>query len=100
MIGEIERDAAVALAERLDADPHHLAGCGDGVEVRWIVDVDPRRQNLRLENRRRERRALQLLDRVEQRVSAVTTPHDALPRRREAAEHGLIDRLDLVAQLR
>ena len=99
MIGEVQRDAAVALAERLDADPDDFAGRRDRVEIGRIVAVDPRRQDLGLEDRRRQRRALQLLDRVEQRVGAAPPPDDPLPRRREPAEHRLIDRLDLVAQL-
>ena len=64
-----------------------------------IVDLDPRRQDLGLENRRGQRRALQLLDRVEQRIGAVPPLHHAVPRRHEAAEHRVIDRLDLVAEL-
>ncbi len=50
MIGEIQCDAAVALADPLDADPHHLAGRRHGVEIGRIVDVDPCRQNLRFED--------------------------------------------------
>ena len=33
VIGEVERDAAVALAERLDADPDDLAGRHQRVEI-------------------------------------------------------------------
>ena len=68
MIGEVERDAAVAFAERLDAHPDDFAGGHQRVEHRRLVVVDARRQDLALEHRRRERRALQLLDRVEQRL--------------------------------
>ena len=49
MIRQIQRDPAVALAERLDADPHDLAGRHDGVEVAGIVAVEPRRQDLGFE---------------------------------------------------
>ncbi len=99
MIGQIQRDPAVALAERLDTNPDHFARCGHRVEIRRIVDVDPCRQDLGFQDRRRQRRALQLLDGVEQRVGAIPPLDDPLPRRRETAEHRLIDRLDLVAQL-
>ena len=80
MIGEVQRDAAVALAERLDADPDDFAGRHDRVEIRRVVDVEARRQDLGLEDRRRQRRALQLLDGVEQRVGAVP-PLDDRPAR-------------------
>src|SRR5712691_5960834 len=98
MVSEIQRDAAVPVAERVDADPYDLPRGGDGVEIRRIVNVDPRRQDLGLENRRWQRRALQLLDRVEQGVGAMSPLDDPLPRGREAPEHRLIDRLDLVPQ--
>ena len=70
VVGQVQRDAAVALAERLDADPDDLAGCRDRIEIGRIVAVDPRRQDLGLENRRGQRCALQLIDGVEQRVGA------------------------------
>jgi hypothetical protein len=37
VIGEIQRDAAVAIAERLDADPDDFAGGGERVEIGGIV---------------------------------------------------------------
>ena len=70
MIGEVQRDAAVAIADRLDADPDDFSGRRHRVEIGRVVVLDPRRQDLRLENRRRERGALQLLDGVEQRIGA------------------------------
>ena len=99
MIGEIQRDAAVALAERLDATQTTSPAAAIGVEIGGVVALDPRRQDLGLENRRRKRRALQLFDRIEQRVGAAPPLDDSLPGRREPAEHRLIDRLDFVAQL-
>ena len=68
VIGQVEREAAVVLAERLDAAPHDLAGRGQRVEIGRLIALDARRQDLGLENRREERRALQVLDRVEQRI--------------------------------
>ena len=88
MIGEVQRDASIALAEWFDADPHDLAGRGDRIKVRGIVAIDPRGKNLGLENRGREGRALELFDRVEQRIRAVTPPDDSLPRRGETASTG------------
>ena len=46
VIGEVQRDAPVALAERLDADPDHLAGGDERVEIGGVVVLDPRRQDL------------------------------------------------------
>src|SRR5207248_6029170 len=40
LIGEVQRDASVALAERLDADPHDFTRRRHRIEVRRIVDVD------------------------------------------------------------
>jgi hypothetical protein len=99
VVGEVQRDAAIALAERLDADPDDLAGRGDGIEIGGIVAIDARGENLGLENRRRERRALELFDGVEQRIGALPPLDDALPGGAEPAEHGLVDRFDLVPQL-
>ncbi len=100
MIGEIQRNAPVAVAHRLDPDPRELACCGDGIEIRGVVDIDARRQNLGFEERCREGRALQLFDRVKEGVGAVPPLHDPLPRRRQPAENRLIDRFDFVPQLR
>ena len=75
----------------------------DRMEARAPLDfdptlVDPRRQDFRLEDRRGQRRALQLFDRIEQRVGAETPLHDPLPRRCESSQHGLVDRLDFLSQ--
>ena len=100
VIGQVERDAAVAIAERLDADPRHLARAEQRVELRRRVVGDARRQDLVLEERGDERHALQLLDRVEQRVEPAARAADAVPRGEESAEHGRLDRLDLLSQPR
>src|SRR2546425_13058342 len=50
MVGEIQRDAAIAIAERLDSDPNDLSGRTEHVEIGRTVILDPRRQNLALEN--------------------------------------------------
>src|SRR2546430_314917 len=99
MVGKIQRDTTVAIAQRFHADPHDLACRDDGVEVCGIVSIDPGGKDLRLENRGWQRCALQLLDGVEQRVGAASSLYDALPRRRETAERRLIDRFDLLPEL-
>src|SRR5581483_2002137 len=70
MVREIHGDAAVAVAERLDPDPHDFTRGGDRIEIPGVVDVDARREDLGFEDRRGQGRPLQLLDRVEQRVGA------------------------------
>ena len=60
--------------------------------------VDPRPQDFCFQNRGRQRRTLKLLDRVQQRVGALPPLHNPLPRRRQPAENGLIDRLDFLTQ--
>ena len=54
VIREVQRDAAVAIAERFDAQPHHLARSHEEVEVAGAVALDARRQHLGLEHRHRE----------------------------------------------
>ena len=71
MIGEVERDAAVAFAERLEAAPDDFAGGEQRVEVRALIAFDARGQNLRFDARCRQRRALQRFDDVEQRVETL-----------------------------
>jgi len=110
VVRQVQRDASVAIAERLDADPDDFARGRHRVEIGRLVRGDPRRQHFGLQRRRRDRRALQLLDDVEQRVRPPPTlgdprpvkpdPPHALPRRREPPEDRLIDRLDLLSQLR
>ncbi len=97
-IGQVQRDAAVALAERFHADPRDLARGRERVEVPGAIALDARRQDLGLEQRGGERRPLQALDDVEQRVETDSPPHDALPRGDEPAEHGGLDGLHLLAQ--
>ena len=79
VIGQVEGEASIPLAERLDAEPHHLAGREEPIEVGGLVALDARRQNLAFELGGRQGSALQLLDGVEQRVESGATPHDALP---------------------
>ena len=98
MIGEIERDAAVALAEPLEPHPHHLARRHQRVEHRRAVVGDARREDVAFQHRGRHRGALELLDRVEQRLEAAPLRPDPLPRHHETAERIGLDRLDLLAQ--
>ena len=77
MIGEIQRDPAVSLADRFDADPDDLARRHQRVEHRRLIVGHSRRQHVAFEHRRGNGCALQMFDRVEQRV--VPAPGRANP---------------------
>ena len=68
VVGQVEREAPIVFAEGLEAAPDDLAGSRQGIEVGRLIPFDPSRQDLGLEDRRDERRALQVLDGIEQRV--------------------------------
>ena len=79
VIGEIQRDAAVAIAERLDADPRHLAGAEQRVEHRGRVVADAGRQDLacRAPTPRAARPAVARSRRAGRRARASAAPSDA-----------------------
>ena len=68
VVREVQRHPPVPLAERRHAHPGHLAGRAQQVEVLRPVAGQPRGQHVGLQRAGRDRRALQLLDHVEQRV--------------------------------
>ena len=78
VISEIQRDAAIPFAQRLDADPDDFAGSHQRVEHRRLIVLDSRRQDFALEHGRRDCRALQLFDGVEQWLEAMATPSSRL----------------------
>src|SRR5688572_18068806 len=100
VIGEVDRNPAVAIAQWLEADPDDLAGRAERVEIGWLVVLDARREDLALENRRGHGEALQRFDDFENRVESMPASHDALPVREEPRQHGLIDWLRFLAQFR
>ena len=100
MLREEQRDLAVARPERAPAHPHELARCQQRVEVPRVVAPHARREDPRLEIRRRHERAFELRDRLEERGLAALGRVEAVPGRGEAAEGVLLDRLDLAAQTR
>src|SRR4029079_10557583 len=83
-VRQIQRDTAVFFPERLDAAPDDLAGCAERVEIARRVVVDARGEDLALEDRRRQRVALQRVDGIEQRVEAAALLRRILPARQEA----------------
>ena len=97
-LGQIERDAAIAIAELLEADPHHFAGGHQRVEIGGAVIEHARRQDLALQIGGGQRRALQNLDGVEQGVEAAAWDSDAVPAGEQAAEGVLFGGFDLAAQ--
>ena len=103
LVGEEESDAAVALANGLNAGPGDFAGGDQRVEAGRSVVGDARGQDGRLEERCGERRALQAFNGVEQgvemRVPAVPRRKQALPVGEEAGQRVLFDGLDFAAKL-
>ncbi len=85
-VGEVERDAAVTLANGVDAAPDDFTGGDEGIEVGGGVARDPGGQNLRFEQGSGQRRALQGLDSVEEGVEAAALLQNALPVRAEAGK--------------
>ena len=85
VIGQVERQPSVAIADRLDAAPDDFARGAQRIEIGGLVALDARRQDLGFEDRRRQRRALQVLDRVEQRIEAGRRRTSALPAGQQAA---------------
>ena len=73
LVGEEEGDAAVALADGFDAGPGDFAGGDERVEAGGRVVGDARGKDGGLDQRCGQRRALQALDGVEQRVEIGVT---------------------------
>ena len=103
LVGEEERDAAVAFADGLDAGPGHFAGGDQRVEAGGVIVGDARGQDGRLEQRCGKGRALQAFNGIEQRVKmrmrAAARGEQALPVGEEAGQRVLLDGLDFAAQL-
>ena len=100
LVAEHEPHATVAGAERARAHPHDLAGRAQRVEIGGPVLGQARRQHVGLEHRRRDRRARQHAEHVDDAVDAAPVRADAVPRRQEAGERAAVDGLDLLAQRR
>ena len=74
VLGEVEGDQAVAVAEPPVAGPHDGAGGDQFVEHRGSVVAHARRQDLGLPQGRRQRDARELFDRAEEAVHAPEGP--------------------------
>ncbi len=102
LVGEKQRDAAVALADRLYAGPRHFAGGDERVEPGGRVIGNARGQNRSLQQRSRQRCALQVFNRIEQRVemrrTAAPRRQQSLPVSEEARQRVLFHRLHFAAQ--
>ena len=97
-IGQVERDTAIAVAELLAADPHHVAGSHQGVEIAGAVIEHARGQDLALQIGGGQGRALQDFDGVEQGVEAAARNGDAVPAGEQADEGVLFGGYHLAAQ--
>ena len=97
-VGEVERNAAVAIADLFEADPDDFASGHDGVEICGAIVGDARGENFALEFRDEQSGALEIFYGVEKRVEAAASCGDALPARGEAREGALLDGFDFAAQ--
>ena len=100
LIGKVQRHAAVALTERFYTHPENLTGRRQRVQPLGRILVQPGAEDVVLEERRRQRGALQLLDHVEQRVRAGPPRPDAVPGHGKPAERGRVHGFDLPPEAR
>ena len=98
--GQVQSHAAVALANRFDAEPNNFAGSDQGIEIAGTIVADARWENFPLELGSQNRDALHRFDNIEQRVEPFAWHAYALPPKRKARERTLLDRFDFPAQAR
>ena len=96
--GEIERDAAVAVADLFEADPDDFACGHNGVEIGRAIVGDTRGKNFALEFGDEEGTALEIFDGVEESIEAAAASGDSLPACGEASDCALLDGFDLAAE--
>ena len=98
VFGEVKADAAVALADGIEAGPGDFAGGDEGIEVGGLVTEDASREDLGFQEAGGEWCALQGFDDVEEGVEAAAGGEDALPVGEEACEGLLLDGFDFLAE--
>ena len=97
---EVQGDAPIARADRLDAAPDDLAGGSEEIEIGRLEGPDARGKDVAGERARRDGRALQLLDDREEGIEPRSRRIETVPGDLQPGESGRFDRLDLLAQLR
>ena len=97
---EVERDAAVAIADLFEADPDDFAGSHHRVEIAGAIVGDARGKNFAFQFGDEQRSALEIFHGVEKRVEAAAARRDALPARGEARKRALLDGFDFATQTR
>ena len=78
-VGQVKRDAAVAITELFTADPYDIAGGHQRVEIVGAVVEDARGEDFTFQVGGGQTRALQDLDGIEDGVEAAARDGDALP---------------------
>jgi hypothetical protein len=103
----VQADPPIVATEAATSDPGHLSQRTQLVEQPRLVAGDACRQDVALEDRRRQGDAGELVDDLGQPLQRGGAPErrryvsggrDAMPRGKEAGQGGLLDRLDLTAQ--
>src|SRR5207302_10584660 len=100
LLRKIEPDPPIPLSNRIQPNPHHLARRDQSIQIGWLIPLQASRQNLRLQNRRRQRSPLQILNHIQQSIQSAPRLHHALPPRKQPSQRPLLDRLDLLPQPR
>ncbi len=109
LVGEEKSHAAVVRADRSGTQPHDLTAGEECVEVGRAIAAHTLGQHVGFECRCHDRRALQHLNDVDERIGPAALARqptrrrgirtrNAVPCRQEAREHLLLDRLDLAPQ--
>src|SRR5687768_12947199 len=100
VLGQEDPDLAVMRAAGTAAYPDRGPGCEQRIEVSFVVATDARGEDAGLEIGRRDERALELGDRVEESALAGPRGLEPVPGGREPCQRRLLDRLDLAAKAR
>ena len=95
---EIESDSSIAVADLLHSHPHHAARRHHGIQIARPIVGNTRGQNLALQIGNQQRRALQALDGIEQRIHSAAANRRPLPAGGEASEGGFFHRLNFAPQ--
>ena len=99
VVRQIQRNAPVTIAQRLDAEPPHFAGAQQRIQHLRRVAAHARREHLAIEQRCHQRDALQLLDHIQQAVEAGSRRRQSVPAHQEPAERRRVHRLHFLPQL-
>ena len=102
LVRKKQRNPSIAFANRLHPRPRHLARRNQRIQPARRILPNPRRQDPAFHQRRRQRRTLQALNRIQQRIQVRPAPRrqHTLPVRKEPRQRVLFHRLHFPPQPR